>query len=235
MLDDSNKIWDKTKKFLGFIAFLIPSDVLKEYLNIESTYLFKLILGLLVFIIFSILELRKRNKKIEEIEKKNNKLTKENKSLNKFHEKHIDLYNKYNQKEDSKTFKKIKKMLYEKELIDFMHDHSFASPFSIDLLDDMQNYVMEVEYDVEFKFLSDDLQFLKSKLDDNINNLYFLLSSHTFDLGSRVDFRIVPPEWETEQPERYKKTVDNANKYGRKAAINYNRLIDLARKRMLEI
>lgn len=81
MLDDSNKIWSKTKGLLGFLAFLIPTNLIKQYLNIENTHLFKLFIALLAFTFFSVLELNERNNKIKKIERENDKLKKGNKEL----------------------------------------------------------------------------------------------------------------------------------------------------------
>lgn len=222
--------------FFGFIVFLIPSNLLEEYLNIESTYLFKIILGSSVFIFFSIVELRKRNKIIENLETERTKLKKENKKLNKFYKDYISSKTNYNQQSDSKILREIKKLLYESGAIYPMKYQEFAATYNkTEVVDPLINYHRKNLNDPEFKFIDSELQLLKNKLDNSIAELLLTLGKYSQPLETNPDFSSIPKDWEWKHPELFEKAVDTSNSYADEISKTYEKLISVAREKQLNL
>lgn len=242
MLDDSNKIWSKTKGLLGFLTFLIPSNLIKQYLNIENTHLFKLFIALLVFTFLSVLELNERNKKIKKIERENDKLKKgnkelkeENKELNKFYEKHIASKTEYIKNSDSKILNEIKDVLYKSEVMYLMKYHDFNSVYERGLIDPLINYHEKSRNDPEFKFMDSELNALEIKLNNNVAGLLQTLGKYSQPLDVNPNFSTIPKDWELKNPELFEKAVSTSNSYADEISKTYEKLISLAREKQLTL
>lgn len=221
--------------FFGFIVFLIPSNLLEEYLNIESTYLFKIILGSSVFIFFSVVELRKRNKIIENLETERTKLKKENKKLNKFYKDYISSKTNYNQQSDSKILKRMKSMLYDSGVIKMMKDHDFSSDYDINLIYSLNAYHYESENDPEFKFIDTELNTLKNKLDYSISKLLQVLGKYGQPLKTNINYSAIPKDWRVTKPDLYKKVTNKCNKHADEIFKIYEEIIVLAQEKRINL
>lgn len=219
--------------FFGFIVFLIPSNLLEEYLNIESTYLFKIILGSSVFIFFSVVELRKRKKIIENLETERTKLKKENKKLNKFYKDYISSKTNYNQQSDSKILKRMKSMLYDSGVIKMMKDHDFGSDYDINLIYSLNDYCYKSENDPEFKFIDPELNTLKNKLDYSISKLLQLLGKYGQPLKTNINYSAIPKGWRATKPDLYKKVTNKSNKHADEIFEIYEEIIVLAQEKRI--
>ena len=129
---------------------------------------------------------------------------------------------------DRKIFQQIRnELLPQSGAISFLRYHSFGGSFpnkSIENLD-------EIEYKnkkSDFEFINPELEKIKEKLIEKISYFTTTIGGETWSLKS--DRQSVPKEWQHEQPERFKRVVNDLNSTAREICEIYDELIKKGRR-----
>lgn len=137
---------------------------------------------------------------------------------------------------DSNLLKKIKTMLYESKSIDYIRFFDFGGHFyKYDIKPLRMYYEACLNNNPEFYFSDSDLNGLKEELDYNVIQLFRILDSNTFSLEVDPDLMAVPREWREERPEHFKKVVNQANHHATEIVEIYSKLVQVARKKMIDL
>lgn len=153
------------------------------------------------------------------------KLENENKKIKE--EKHKKL--------DSNLLKEIKEILYESKIIERMRTHDFGDSFYKNFTDPLIAYRRKLDNDPEFEFLDSDLNDLKKELDYNIIELVNTINSNTVIGEFNSKLRAVPKEWIEKKPELFKEVVNKTNHHATTVVKIYNELVQVARKKMIDL
>ena len=115
--------------------------------------------------------------------------------------------------------------------INFLRTYNFAGwSFKISSLNDLSNYEYECS-NPSFQFIDPDLEGMRVKLREHIMTLRGLIAIETFPTNS-IGYNSVPSEWEIEQPERFKKVVNNIHKSASLICETYDNIINTAMRKL---
>lgn len=108
---------------------------------------------------------------------------------------------------DKSLFKEFLEVLPSKGSIRFLDGNNMAGfSFQLSKLDDLREFYYEWN-DAEHEFINSDLEGLRKKLHGFIDKYLGVIALETFPT-SDSRFNTVPPEWEYQQPDRFKKVVN---------------------------
>lgn len=128
---------------------------------------------------------------------------------------------------DTKTYLQIKE-LFDPERY-FLSEQNFAFSFYRSKLEPLDKFQFLCR-NPEFEFLDADLETIKCSLLNNIIGFLNVVGYETFPKDSNLS--CVPEEWEIEQPERFKKVVEDLSTYSTNAWNDYCDLVKLARRKL---
>jgi hypothetical protein len=132
---------------------------------------------------------------------------------------------------DRQTFKKLIEILPWNGSIQFIRHNNFAgSSFVRDRLDSLYKFCWECK-NPSFEFMDTDLESMRAKLLETIEQFLDVIDSETFPTD-KPKYNTVPPEWEIEQPDRFKEAVNNLHSLAHKAYDNYGALVKTGRRKL---
>ena len=143
-------------------------------------------------------------------------------------------YNEEHKRLDKELLKKVKDELLPSEgSISFIRTFNFAGwAFHNEYLKDLREFSYYIEKP-EFEFINDELNRLLENLKINISKFLSIVGLNTWRLKSlKIDANTVPPEWEDEQPDRFRKVVEEIHATAEKICENYDKLIKLGRRKL---
>ena len=119
--------------------------------------------------------------------------------------------------------------------IAFLRENNFAGfAFRIDNLDDIYKFAHEFE-NPDFEFIDTDLNNILNNLKLHTKNFISLIGLNTWSISNHnINANTVPPEWETEQPERFWETVNKIHKEADGICSEYDQLIKTGRRKLTE-
>jgi hypothetical protein len=118
--------------------------------------------------------------------------------------------------------------------IERLREFNFAGwAFEWDWFSDIKRFFYTRKDGPEHEFLDPDLERLRQELLNSINALLRALSHHTFYLKGSNAHASVPEEWDTEQPDRFKKAVDEIHKAADDTCSSYDAFVRAARSKLL--
>jgi hypothetical protein len=133
---------------------------------------------------------------------------------------------------DRATYDRIRELLPWKKTMHFVRYVNFAGfPFYTKELHDFDTFLAECE-DPAFEFIDADLEGGRADLRGAIEAFISLINRETFPTDKSVEMNTVPPEWEIEQPERFKQVVKQLHQRADKICEQYDSLIKLARRKL---
>lgn len=139
----------------------------------------------------------------------------------------------YNQKSvelDTEVFNWIMNYL-PWEVVSWAKSNDFSGfPFSMIYVDNLIHFDTESQKP-HYEFLDADLEGLRSDLRINIRKFIREISCNTWKLNNSYYYS-VPPEWEIEEPERFKTVLNDIHSYGKSIGQSYANIIRESRRRL---
>lgn len=136
----------------------------------------------------------------------------------------IFTYDEKTIKLDQVLFNKIRnEILPQDTAIGFLRHNNFAGfSFNPKLLDDLDSLESE-NIKSDFEFFNPELELLKKDLISKISHFTELIGTETFP--ARNERQTVPPEWEIEQPKRFREVVNDIHTSQFKICEKYDEFI----------
>ena len=132
---------------------------------------------------------------------------------------------------DKKVYQLLVKILPWNGSIDFIKNNNFAGgSFIISNLNDLYEFKHNC-INPAFEFIDPDLEGLRANLLALINGFTMTIGYETFPTHNE-DLNSVPEEWEYEQPERFKKVVNELHDTARKICEIYSDLVKTATRKL---
>lgn len=132
---------------------------------------------------------------------------------------------------DKKVYRVLVEILPWDRTITFLRTHHFAgASFKRNDIKDISEFVYQCE-NPAFEFIDPDLEGLKLQLLEYVNEFTQCVGIETFPTHN-VERNEVPPEWEYEQPERFKRVVDTLNNTADLICETYDDLVRTATRKL---
>ncbi len=130
---------------------------------------------------------------------------------------------------DRQLFEKIRtELLPQTGAIYFLRHNNFAGfSFDADRIEDLDNFEQECTKS-DFEFLNPELEKIKMSLFNSVGDFTGQIAVQTFPTNNGR--QTVPPEWELEQPERFREVVSDLHKTKLQICDKYDELIRLGRR-----
>jgi hypothetical protein len=134
-------------------------------------------------------------------------------------------------KADSKTLAALIKLMTTNGCMDWLRGANFAGwSFDWKRIDAVEEFASR--RGPEYEFIDPDVEKLRKVLYDASRQLMGLLATETFPVGNG-DRQAIPEEWESEQPERFRKAIEAIHGAADKVCGAYDELVRAARKKFL--
>ncbi|MFD2907874.1 hypothetical protein ACFSX9_03905 [Flavobacterium ardleyense] len=137
---------------------------------------------------------------------------------------------------DFELFDRIKTdLLPPNGTIAFLRHNNFAGfAFRIDNLDDI--YKFEYEFTKpDFEFIEPEMENILRELKKHTAEFTSLIGLNTWSTSNKnINANTVPPEWEIEQPEKFRDIVNKIHTETRGICSNYDKLIKAGRRKLTE-
>lgn len=132
---------------------------------------------------------------------------------------------------DRQTFARVQRLLPWDGTISFVRHNNFAGfSFRLEKLDDFSRFRMELE-DPAFEFMDADLEALRAELVAAIRRFDKVIAFETFPTHNS-GMNTVPPDWETDQPERFERVVPEIHGSTQQICDTYDELVKVARRKL---
>lgn len=132
---------------------------------------------------------------------------------------------------DKKVYEVLVNILSWDGTISFLRSYPFGgSSFARSELKDINKFVYQCE-NPAFEFVDPDLEGLRSKLLEQVNKFLQCVALETFP-AHNIGFNEVPPEWDYEQPERFKRVVHTLDTTADSICETYDDLIRTATRKL---
>ena len=132
--------------------------------------------------------------------------------------------------EDRKTLDELLSILSQTGSIDFLRDQNFAGwSFDWQRLDGIECILDR--RGAEYEFLDSELEELRQTFVGACQQLLTLLATETFPVGNG-NRQAVPEEWESEQPERFERTVKQIHAAAGSVCSSFDQLVRTAREKL---
>jgi hypothetical protein len=133
---------------------------------------------------------------------------------------------------DKDLYNRLRKLLPLNGAILFAREGRIANgSFPRDVFDEFYTY-LEACNDPAFEFLDADLEALRSKLEVGIDCLTTLVATNTWPLEKNFSRQTIPGEWKHEQPQRFRKVVDEFCIKGEEIGTTYDEIVRQVRRRL---
>jgi hypothetical protein len=143
-------------------------------------------------------------------------------------------YNDSHKMLDFELYNRIKnELLPPNGTIAFIRQNNFAGfSFRVDSLNDLYEFEYEFEKP-EFEFIHPEMEIILEKIKQHTAIFTSLIGINTFNT-SNTNANTVPPEWETEQSERFWDAVNKIHSEAQSICTNYDELVKLGRRKLAE-
>lgn len=132
---------------------------------------------------------------------------------------------------DSKTLAALIKLMTTNGCMDWLRGANFAGwSFDWKRIDAVEEFASR--RGPEYEFIDPDVERLRKVLYDASRQLMSLLATETFPVGNG-NRQAIPEEWESEQPERFRKAIEAIHGAADKVCGAYDELVRVARKKFL--
>jgi hypothetical protein len=136
---------------------------------------------------------------------------------------------------DRKLFLKIREILPNKGgSIAFIRNHSYTTPFRIEVHDDLEKYKLQCE-NPDFEFIDSDLESSRCELTDSVESFLNTFGRVAFTIDRcKSDFEIMAiyPHIKYSKPDIYHKAVDDLRQAAHKVCTAYDDLVRLGRRKL---
>lgn len=143
-------------------------------------------------------------------------------------------YNESHRVLDFELYNRIKdELLPANGSIAFIREYNFAGfAFRNDYLEDI--YTFEYEFTKpDFEFIDTELEAVLTKLKRHTTDFISLIGKNTWRINNpNINANTVPPEWEIEQPERFREVVREIHDSTYAICVNYDLLIRIGRRKL---
>lgn len=136
------------------------------------------------------------------------------------------LYDERLKELDGILFNEFRTNLLPMSTINWLRECNFTNAFSYNHLRDLDN-VYVYKDDVNLEFFHTELEGLKTQLIKEILHFLHITGINTFPLT--IDTQIIPRDWATNDPERFKNVVDEIHLSRDSICVTYDKLIRLGR------
>jgi hypothetical protein len=136
---------------------------------------------------------------------------------------------------DLSLLNKLKELLCARDssnTIEFIKNHNWAGfPFRHEILDPIREFYSKWGNSPEREFNDPDLEKIRKNLYENIDGFYGLIVTETFTRHVNATIlQEVPPEWEYEKPEHFRRVVQDLKEFSKKIVESYAELVRFGRK-----
>ena len=139
-------------------------------------------------------------------------------------------YDSHSYENDKAVYDTILKELSFDGIIQFLRTNNFAGfSFRLSSLGELDDFYHTYPSDPAFEFLNPKLEQLKVKLMKDIDEFEGLIAVNTFP-GIREDLQTVPPEWETQCPERFWDAVNKIHNAARNICSDYDMIVKTGKR-----
>jgi hypothetical protein len=133
---------------------------------------------------------------------------------------------------DKALLNKVKSMLPANGVIAFVREFNFRGAFRNDSVDALFRFEIDSKTP-DFEFIDPELNGHLDNLKNHIEELCGLIGENTFPTRNpNVDANRVPPEWENEQPERYRKAIKSIHNAASCVCTEYDSIIRKGRRKL---
>jgi len=132
---------------------------------------------------------------------------------------------------DRALFEAFQKELPFEGSIRFLRDHDLWLAFDLARLFDLEHFAIRWT-DAAHKFHDPKLERAKRLLRDMADQFRWAVAKNTFPRLPDRQLQEIPPEWYTEQPERYKEVYEMLSRMADEIVAAHQRFVELARKRL---
>ncbi len=141
-------------------------------------------------------------------------------------------YNQEHKELDKALLMQIKSIISSNS-IQFLRSHSFAgNSYRKESVEDFFQYSYSCT-NPEFEFIDPEINKLLDALTLQIKRFLGVLSENTWHVENKyIDAYTVPPEWQTEQRERFNKVVNEIHDAASEICKNYDKLILLGKRKL---
>jgi len=130
---------------------------------------------------------------------------------------------------DKEVFRLVARILPWDGSIDFIRRNHFEGSFDGDHLKDLYDFEWQC-HNPAFEFIDPDLEGLRVQLRHNIQGFRDAVGSNTFSTG--YGRNSVPAEWETEQPDLFKRAVGELHATADEIISTYGNLVRTATRKL---
>ena len=139
-------------------------------------------------------------------------------------------YDSHSYANDKAVYDTILKELSFNGIIQFLRTNNFAgSSFRLSSLDELDDFYHTYPNDPTFEFLNPKLEGMRVKLMNDIDEFEGLIAVNTFP-GSREGLQTVPPEWETNDPERFWDVVNKIHNTAKSICADYDMIVKYGKR-----
>lgn len=115
--------------------------------------------------------------------------------------------------------------------IRFLRDHDLRQAFDLARLNDLERFAMHWT-DAGHRFHDSKLESEKKSFRDLADKFRWAIAENTFPGQPDRRLQEIPPEWEIEQPERYREVSERLNRMADNVVAAHQRFVALARKKL---
>lgn len=139
----------------------------------------------------------------------------------------------------SNKYLEVDKILYDKLIellpwngsISFVRQNNFAGfSFSVNKLNNLYDFCQECE-NPAFEFIDIEMEDKRKYLLEKIEEFLTIIGHETFPVFGKIEVNIVPPEWEIEQGERFRKVFNGLHTLAEKICECYDSLVKIERRK----
>ena len=139
-------------------------------------------------------------------------------------------YDGHSYENDKKIYDTIIKDLSNDGIIYFLRTNNFAGfSFRLSSLDELYDFYHSYNDDPNFEFLHPKLEEMRKKLMGDIDEFTGLIAVNTFS-GLGEDIQTVPPEWETQCPERFWDVVNKIHNAAKNICSDYDMIVKTGKR-----
>jgi hypothetical protein len=139
-------------------------------------------------------------------------------------------YDGHSYENDKKIYDTIIKNLSNDGIIYFLRTNNFAGfSFRLSSLDELYDFYHSYNDDPNFEFLHPKLEEMRKKLMEDIDVFTGLIAVNTFP-GLGEDIQTVPPEWETNCPDRFWNVVNKIHESAKCICADYDMIVKYGKR-----
>lgn len=139
-------------------------------------------------------------------------------------------YDKHSYNCDKEWYDSLLNDLKPSGSISFLRNNNFAGfSFNLSSLDELERFYQKYSNNPQIEFFHPEVEILRIKLMSDINHFKNLICLNTFPVGIN-DLQTVPPEWEENDPLRFRNVVHSIHEAADRICTDYDEFVKLGRK-----